>query len=63
MAGFLIPYHNVNEIYKSSGYKVLESGTTIQDTLPLWVSFLNLIAWVIAGFSASYFLLARKERK
>jgi ABC transport system ATP-binding/permease protein len=66
MAGFLIPYHNVNEVYRRLGYKVLESGKTIEKSRPLWplcLAFLTLTAWLMAGFCASYFLLARKERQ
>jgi hypothetical protein len=66
MGGFLISYHNVNELYGSLGYKVLERGTNIKETRPLWplwLAFLTLIAWGMAGFAASYLLLSRRERQ
>jgi ABC-type multidrug transport system ATPase subunit len=58
-----IAYLNLNEWYRSRTGERLKTGTVYTDTRPIWVAYLSLGLWTIAGFVCSYWLLGKKERE
>jgi ABC-type multidrug transport system ATPase subunit len=58
-----IAYFNINDWYRSRTGERLKTGTVYSDTRPIWVAYLSLVLWTIAGFICSYWLLAKKERE
>jgi ABC transport system ATP-binding/permease protein len=56
-------YFNINDWYRSRTGERLKTGTVFTDTRPLWVAYLSLILWTIAGFIGSFWLLGRKEHE
>jgi ABC transport system ATP-binding/permease protein len=58
-----IAYFNVNDWYRSRTGERLKTGTVYSDARPIWVAYLALGLWTIAGFVCSYWLLGKKERE
>jgi hypothetical protein len=56
-------YFNINDWYRSRTGERLKTGMVFTDTRPLWVAYLSLILWTIAGFIGSFWLLGRKEHE
>ena len=56
-------YFNINDWYRSRTGERLKTGVIFTDTRPLWVAYLSLILWTIAGFIGSFWLLGRKEHE
>jgi ABC transport system ATP-binding/permease protein len=56
-------YFNINDWYRSRTGERLKTGTVFTYTRPLWVAYLSLILWTIAGFIGSFWLLGRKEHE
>jgi len=56
-------YFNLNDWYRSRTGERIKTGTVYTETRPLWVAYLSLMLWTIAGFIGSYWLLARKEHE
>ena len=56
-------YFNINDWYRSRTGERLKTGMVYTDTRPLWVAYLSLILWTIAGFIGSFWLLGRKEQE
>jgi hypothetical protein len=54
-------YFNINDWYRSRTGERLKTGVVYTDTRPLWVAYLSLILWTIAGYIGSFWLLGRKE--
>ena len=54
-------YFNINDWYRSRTGERLKTGMVYTDTRPLWVAYLSLILWTIAGYIGSFWLLGRKE--
>jgi ABC transport system ATP-binding/permease protein len=63
LSDYRTPYFNINEWYWSKTGETLKIGKTYTDKRPLWVGYLSLIAWALAGFLISFLLLAGKERE
>jgi len=59
---FPISYFNINDWYRSKTGERLKTGIIYTETRPLWIAYLSLIIWTIAGFLASFRLLGRKEQ-
>jgi ABC transport system ATP-binding/permease protein len=57
------PYWNINSWYQSRTNETLKNGTVYTEERPLWVAYLSLISWTLVAFTASYYLLAQKERE
>ena len=59
------PYWNINDWYRSKSKtdESLTNGTVYTDERPLWVAYLSLILWIGVGFTASFWLLVRRERE
>jgi ABC-type multidrug transport system permease subunit len=57
------PYSNLNDWYRSKTGETLITGKIYTDQRPLWVGYLSLICWTLAGLVASFLLLAQKERE
>ncbi len=60
---FPIAYFNLNDYYRSRTGERLKTGTVYSDARPLWVAYLSLGSWTVAGFVCSYWLLGKKERE
>jgi ABC transport system ATP-binding/permease protein len=60
---FPIAYFNLNDWYRSRTGERLKTGTVYSDARPLWVAYLSLGSWTVAGFVCSYWLLGKKERE
>jgi hypothetical protein len=58
-----LPYYNINAWYRSITGERLKAGTTYLQARPIWVGYLSLVLWTIAGFGACFILLGRKERE
>ena len=58
-----IAYFNLNDWYRSRTGERLKTGTVYSDARPIWVAYLSLGLWSVAGFACSYWLLGRKERE
>ena len=58
-----IAYFNLNDWYRSRTGERLKTGTVYSDARPIWVAYLSLGLWTVAGFACSYWLLGRKERE
>jgi ABC transport system ATP-binding/permease protein len=58
-----IAYFNLNDWYRSRTGERLKTGTIYSDARPIWVAYLSLGLWTVAGFACSYWLLGRKERE
>ncbi|MGA8656577.1 MAG: FHA domain-containing protein [Chthoniobacterales bacterium] len=58
---FPIPYYNLNDWYRRRTGERLKSGMIFTETRPVWVGLFSLVLWTLAGFGASYLLLARRE--
>jgi hypothetical protein len=56
-------YLNINDWYRSKTGERLKTGVIYTDKRPLWVAYVSLILWTIAGFAGSFLLLARKEQE
>ena len=56
-------YFNINDWYRSRTGERLKTGMVYTETRPLWVAFLSLIMWTIAGFFCSFWLLKKKEQE
>ena len=56
-------YFNINDWYRSRTGERLKTGVVFTDTRPLWVAYLSLILWTIAGFIGSFWLLGKKEHE
>lgn len=56
-------YLNINEWYRSRTGERLKMGMVYTNLRPLWVAYLSLTLWTIAGFVGSFWLLGRKERE
>jgi len=56
-------YFNINDWYRSRTGERLKTGVVYTDTRPLWVAYLSLILWTIAGYIGSFWLLGRKEHE
>ena len=56
-------YLNINEWYRSRTGERLKMGMVYTNLRPLWVAYLSLTLWTIAGFIGSFWLLGRKERE
>ncbi len=54
-------YFNINDWYRSRTGERLKTGMVYTDKRPLWVAYLSLILWTIAGYIGSFWLLGRKE--
>jgi ABC-type multidrug transport system ATPase subunit/pSer/pThr/pTyr-binding forkhead associated (FHA) protein len=61
VSDFPIPFYNINDWYRRQTGERLRSGTIFTETRPLWTGFLSLGLWTLAGFGASWLLLARRE--
>jgi ABC-type multidrug transport system ATPase subunit len=57
------PYSNLNDWYRSKTGETLITGKIYTDQRPLWVGYLSLICWTLAGLMTSFLLLAQKERE
>lgn len=58
---FPVPYYNLNDWYRRQTGERLKSGMVFTETRPLWVGLFSLALWTLAGFGASYLLLARRK--
>jgi hypothetical protein len=58
-----IAYFNLNDWYRSRTGERLKTGTIFNEARPIWVAYLSLGLWTVAGFVCSYWLLGRKERE
>lgn len=56
-------YFNINDWYRSRTGERLKTGMVFTDTRLLWVAYLSLILWTIAGFIGSFWLLGKKEHE
>jgi ABC-type multidrug transport system ATPase subunit len=56
-------YFNINNWYRSRTGERLKTGMVFTDTRLLWVAYLSLILWTIAGFIGSFWLLGKKEHE
>ena len=56
-------YFNINDWYRSRTGERLKTGIVYTDARPLWVAYLSLILWTIAGYIGSFWLLGRKEQE
>ena len=56
-------YFNINDWYRSRTGERLKTGMVYTDKRPLWVAYLSLILWTIAGYIGSFWLLGRKEHE
>jgi ABC transport system ATP-binding/permease protein len=56
-------YFNINDWYRSRTGERLKTGTIFTETRPLWIAYLSLISWTLAGFLASFWFLGRKEQE
>jgi ABC transport system ATP-binding/permease protein len=56
-------YFNINDWYRSRTGERLKTGTIYTETRPLWIAYLSLITWTLAGFLASFWFLGRKEQE
>jgi ABC transport system ATP-binding/permease protein len=56
-------YFNINDWYRSRTGERLKTGMVFTDTRPLWIAYLSLILWTIAGFIGSFWLLGSKEHE
>jgi ABC transport system ATP-binding/permease protein len=56
-------YFNINDWYRSRTGERLKTGTIFTETRPLWIAYLSLITWTLAGFLASFWFLGRKEQE
>jgi hypothetical protein len=59
---FPTSYFNINDWHRSRTGERLKTGIIYTETRPLWIAYLSLIIWTIAGFLASFWLLGRKEQ-
>src|SRR6516162_3547302 len=59
---FPTSYFNINDWYRSRTGERLKTGIIYTETRPLWIAYLSLIIWTIAGFLASFWSLGRKEQ-
>ena len=58
------PYDNLDQYHKKvTGSARLKTGDVFNDTRPLFVGYLSLVLWTLAGFVFSYFGLIAKERE
>ncbi|HEX6564630.1 MAG TPA: FHA domain-containing protein [Chthoniobacterales bacterium] len=57
------PYDNLNQYNRAATGQRFKTGQTFTDARPLWVGYLNLILWSVAGFVLSYVGLMRKEKE
>jgi ABC-type multidrug transport system ATPase subunit/pSer/pThr/pTyr-binding forkhead associated (FHA) protein/ABC-type multidrug transport system permease subunit len=62
LRNYKVPYDNMNQWYRSKYHARLNTGKVLTDATPAYLGFLNLALWTLGGFTASYALLARKER-
>jgi ABC transport system ATP-binding/permease protein len=58
-----LPYYNINAWYRSITGERLKAGTTYLEARPIWIGYLSLTLWTIAGFGACFILLGRRERE
>ena len=56
-------YFNINDWYRSRTGERLKTGMVFTNTRLLWVAYLSLILWTIAGFIGSFWLLGKKEHE
>jgi ABC-type multidrug transport system ATPase subunit len=65
ITAYRTPYWNINDWYRSKSKtdESLTNGTVYTDERPLWVAYLSLILWIGVGFTASFWLLVRRERE
>jgi hypothetical protein len=59
---YYVSYTNMNQWHRAAEGKRLGTGDQLLNPRPIFVGYLSLILWTVAGFFASYFVLARKER-
>jgi hypothetical protein len=59
---YYVSYTNMNQWHRAAEGKRLGTGDSLLNPRPIFVGYFSLILWTIAGFFASYFVLARKER-
>jgi ABC-type multidrug transport system permease subunit len=57
------PYDNLNQYNRAATGQRFKTGQTYTDARPLWVGYLNLFIWSVAGFVLSYVGLMRKEKE
>jgi len=62
ITGHLTAYSNINDWYGRKTGERLTNGMVYTDKRPLWMAYLSLAFWTLAGFLTSVWLLARKER-
>jgi ABC transport system ATP-binding/permease protein len=60
---FPTSYFNINDWYRSKTGERLKTGTVYTETRPLWVAYMSLVLWTLAGFLASFWFLGRKEQE
>jgi hypothetical protein len=59
---YYVSYTNMNQWHRAAEGKRLGTGDQLLNPRPIFVGYLSLILWTVAGFFASYFVLTRKER-
>ena len=57
------PYDNLNQYNRAATGQRFKTGQTYTDARPLWVGYLSLFLWSLAGFVLSYVGLMRKEKE
>jgi hypothetical protein len=57
------PYDNLNQYNRAATGQRFKTGQTFTDARPLWVGYLNLVLWSVAGFVLSYVGLTWKEKE
>ena len=57
------PYDNLNQYFRAATGQRFKTGKFYTDTRPLWVGYLSLFLWSVAGFVLSYVGLVFKEKE
>ena len=57
------PYDNLNQYNRGATGQRFKTGQTYTDARPLWVGYLSLFLWSVAGFVLSYAGLMLKEKE
>jgi ABC-type multidrug transport system ATPase subunit/pSer/pThr/pTyr-binding forkhead associated (FHA) protein len=60
---FPTSYFNINDWHRSRTGERLKTGTIYTETRPLWVAYLSLAIWTVAGYLASFWFVGRKEQE
>jgi ABC transport system ATP-binding/permease protein len=60
---FPISYFNLSDWYRSRTGERLKTGAMYTESRPLWVAYLSLVIWTVAGFLTSFWFLGGKERE